>query len=125
MAHLFRDVNVDETFGVRFLDHLPRVLCLSAQVRSRSHTGTGWSKMRRSVRDETKREERTSMDRSYFAATGMISFACGSIPHQPQAVSLSLGSPPALTVKLRVSSRIPTCSSVNSNEGPPTSAAEA
>jgi hypothetical protein len=27
MAHLFRDVNVDETFGVRFFDHLPRVLC--------------------------------------------------------------------------------------------------
>lgn len=26
MAHLFRDVNVDETFGVRLLDHLPRVL---------------------------------------------------------------------------------------------------
>ena len=93
MAHLFRDVNVDETFGVRFLDHLPRVLCLGAHVRSRNHMGTGWSEMCRSVRDETRREERTSMDRSYFAATGMISFACRGIPHQPQSVSLSLGSP--------------------------------
>lgn len=26
-AHLFRDVHVEETLGMRLLDHLPRVLC--------------------------------------------------------------------------------------------------
>ena len=55
MAHLFRNVNVDETFGVRFLDHLPRVLCLDAQVRSRNHISTGWSEC--ADLSETRRDE--------------------------------------------------------------------